>query len=139
MNQICNKCNKNKNESEFHWRVKDIKRKASCISCCRSYLKEHYKNNKEKIINRVVKNREKIKKWFIEYKKTLKCERCNFDQPAALQFHHTNNDKFMNVSDMSHRGYSIKKIETEIEKCIILCANCHMIEHSKISLISANS
>jgi hypothetical protein len=63
-----------------------------------------------------------------------KCMRCGFDEhPAALQFHHRDpSAKLFSVSAsvfMSKR-YSQTEIEAEIEKCDLLCANCHFIHHA---------
>ena len=58
-----------------------------------------------------------------------KCSKCNYDKcVAALDFHHidptTKDDSLKNLM----RG-SWKKIKTELEKCILLCANCHREHH----------
>ncbi len=59
-----------------------------------------------------------------------KCIKCKWtgDQ-AALQFHHKDSkDKDSEINRVANKSWdSIKK---EIQKCILLCANCHMIEHS---------
>jgi len=34
-----------------------------------------------------------------------------------------------NVADAVRDGISLDRIEKEIEKCIVLCANCHAIRH----------
>ena len=47
----------------------------------------------------------------------------------ALQFHHHDSSKDANVGQMISDGYSLKKIFTEIKKCIVLCAICHMELH----------
>jgi hypothetical protein len=77
--------------------------------------------------------RKKIKDWFEEYKSRLVCERCGFDNPVCLDFHHKNpNNKIRNVCVMSRKGWSIKKILEEIAKCEVLCANCHRIRHYEL-------
>ena len=67
-------------------------------------------------------------KEYYEWKKTLKCERCGFDDYRALQFHHHNDDKERNIAEMA-RGCSLETIKKEAIKCTVLCANCHQIEH----------
>lgn len=51
---------------------------------------------------------------------------------ACLDFHHTNpDDKTLNIGAMIRdTAYSLDDIKTEIEKCIILCVNCHRVEHN---------
>lgn len=59
-----------------------------------------------------------------------KCSRCNFDNPAALQFHHRDpkiKSFNVNTQEISLKRWSI--VEEEITKCDLLCANCHAIEH----------
>lgn len=59
-----------------------------------------------------------------------KCEKCNWNgNQAALQFHHKDpKQKDFTIGNVANKSWdSIKK---EIKKCILLCANCHMIEHS---------
>jgi hypothetical protein len=59
------------------------------------------------------------------------CSRCGFkDHPAALHFHHQDDKlKTFNISNSTH---SKERKYQEISKCIILCANCHAIEHYKL-------
>ncbi len=65
-----------------------------------------------------------------DYKKTLACERCGFADYRALEFHHDDrHEKDFNVADMIRSDLSIEAIEREIKKCVVLCSNCHQIEH----------
>lgn len=76
------------------------------------------------------KRRNEIKKWFIDFKKTLKCEECEEDDFRVLDFHHKNREEkdFM-IGDVIKRGYSEKTIMKEVEKCKVLCCKCHRILH----------
>lgn len=70
------------------------------------------------------------KKKAIAYKGE-RCCRCGYDEhPAALQFHHLD-PKEKDVSWTKLRLRSWEKIQKELDKCILLCSNCHAIEHSK--------
>lgn len=74
--------------------------------------------------------RNKIRDWYNSYKKKLKCSRCGFDDYRALQFHHKNpSEKSYTIGTVLSRGKAIETLKKEIEKCEILCANCHSIEH----------
>ena len=79
----------------------------------------------------VGKARQKKRDWLIEYKSTLLCENCSYDKnPRVLHFHHKDkNNKRCNVGDMVGSGYSIESIKKEINKCIVLCSNCHQENH----------
>jgi len=74
------------------------------------------------------------RRWKVKYDlvtaKGGKCSRCGWDKhPAALQFHHTDpSSKEFNLSAntlLREKG----NYEEELAKCILLCANCHAIEH----------
>ena len=58
-----------------------------------------------------------------------KCVHCGYDNhPAAMQFHHIG-EKDLEWNKMRTRSWD--KVLKELDKCILLCANCHFIEHSK--------
>jgi len=69
-----------------------------------------------------------LKEYVWSLKQNSSCVRCGFDDWRALQFHHKDN-KIANVSDMMRDGFSVQKLDEEIAKCEIICANCHQIEH----------
>jgi hypothetical protein len=59
------------------------------------------------------------------------CSKCGYkEHAAALEFHHIQ-DKKHNISRIARSGVPQNVLDEEIKKCIILCANCHRIEHSK--------
>lgn len=61
-----------------------------------------------------------------------KCEICNYDKcNAALEFHHIEDKKFsigLTISRLSEEDYQ-NIIFGEIDKCLLLCANCHREIH----------
>lgn len=61
-----------------------------------------------------------------------KCIKCGYNaHPAALEFHHLDKEeKDFSFSRFHNRKW--KTLEQELRKCVILCSNCHRIEHSKI-------
>lgn len=63
--------------------------------------------------------RHRIADWLDKHKKTLRCAKCNNDDYRVLEFHHNDENKDFNMGDASRIGYSIKKIEKELAKCII--------------------
>jgi hypothetical protein len=73
-----------------------------------------------------------LRGWLHDYKKTLHCVKCGFDDFRALTFHHEDHrEKDFNVSDMVSRGHSVASIQQEITKCVVLCANCHHLAHAE--------
>ena len=66
---------------------------------------------------------------FREYKKTLSCNRCGYSDYRALEFHHPNNDKDEFDPCVIARYRSWENVMKELNKCEVLCSNCHRIEH----------
>ena len=100
----------------------------------REYNRQYYKRNREKLLkNQADKNKrfsESRRKWLIDYKKTLKCVRCDENHPATLTFHHKDDsEKEFEIGNIIKLGVSLKRILAEIAKCEVLCANCHAKEH----------
>jgi len=92
--------------------------------------KRYYEKNKAILLER---RRKDIKKFRSKLKNMLggKCSKCNYNKsPYALDFHHTRGKKEANISFLIKDGAKQKALK-EIEKCILLCANCHREVHHK--------
>jgi len=69
-----------------------------------------------------------------KYKMSIGCECCGWNgHPAALDLAHINADEkavsgYGNNRSAYKQSWSIAKIEKELVKCRVLCANCHRIE-----------
>lgn len=92
----------------------DQRYRTICYSC-------HRKANKER--------KQQIREQINTYKNDLKCNRCGYEDSRALQFHHIDDNKEFSICDAPTMGYSWEKIQKEINKCEVLCANCHQIHH----------
>ncbi len=68
-----------------------------------------------------------------EYKKDKKCGICGFNKHTEiLQFHHKKREKDnIWITNLTRTSSGIEAIKREIEKCILLCPNCHMWHHFK--------
>jgi transcription elongation factor Elf1 len=64
-----------------------------------------------------------------QYKKTHPCVVCGENRLPCLDFHHIDGKKEGSVSQMVQRPESKVRLIAEMEKCIIVCANCHRIIH----------
>lgn len=58
------------------------------------------------------------------------CKDCGISNHIILDFDHIKDKKY-NVSQMIRDGFSWKAILKEIEKCEVVCANCHRIRTHK--------
>ena len=114
MNKICRKCGLEKSIEEFAKNGKSTR--VYCKVCEAQRARENYLKTQE----------------YIRSLKT-KCSHCGYDKnPAALEFHHPNGYKDAVVAQLASKSFSIplkNKIDSEVKKCEILCANCHREEH----------
>ena len=79
----------------------------------------------------VTVKRRAIKKALLDYKGG-KCQKCGYDKcMRALEFHHVDPDgKDFGVSKTLTKSMSLPK--QEVDKCILLCSNCHAEEHQRL-------
>lgn len=131
--KICGVCKLEKLESEFATKKTGksghITLQWQCKSCHSLYRKEHYQQNKTKYLKkaRTWGNAKKAstREFLLKYYKAHPCTDCGESNPVVLEFDHVNGTKVNNVSEM--HGHSTTKLLKEIEKCEVVCANCHRI------------
>jgi transcription elongation factor Elf1 len=140
MNKYCKKCNTEKSKNQFSYKSKTRGILQSvCKDCQNKYTKQHYKEKTSYYVERQKRRRKKIKQEFIEFKKTLKCSRCSEDDFVCLDFHHIDpSQKEISIATAIHNSLSMEKIKQEVDKCIVLCSNCHRKEHHRLSKINEN-
>lgn len=126
--KICSKCLLTKELSCFC--KKNTSYNSYCKECNRKYQKQHYENNKRDYILKSKNRKINIKEFINNIKINSKCLKCNENDIACLDFHHINdNTKDFNIAKAMLHSYSLEKIQSEINKCIILCSNCHRKLH----------
>ena len=92
--------------------------------------REWYARNKQNEVERARKRKQQLLEWIQTFKTALKCLRCPENHPACLDFHHRNpNEKDISISNAVANGWSKLRILKEIDKCDVLCANCHRKHH----------
>ena len=114
--KICTKCKKFKLESEFY-NQNDRKNGSSyCKSCFNIYCMKRWTNKKLEAI---------------QYKGGH-CLDCNLNNApySVYEFHHLEPNK-KDFDWRKLRQRSSKIIKAELDKCVLLCANCHRIRHYK--------
>ncbi|ELY54859.1 homing endonuclease associated repeat-containing protein [Natronolimnohabitans innermongolicus] len=94
----------------------------------------HYRNV-EWNTERSLRRRSRHRSWLNEIKRNRGCSRCGIDTPGCLDFHHVDTEtKEMAVGKMVTYGYGKERLREEIEKCEVLCANCHRKHHYTIPI-----
>ncbi|MBU0957358.1 MAG: HNH endonuclease [Nanoarchaeota archaeon] len=91
---------------------------------------KYYKKNKEEIYIRKRKRFQNLKRELVELLDG-KCKICGYNNTIqALEFHHIQGNKENHMTRLI-KDNSKQKVLKEIEKCILLCANCHRETHHK--------
>ena len=128
--KVCSKCGLPKDESEYSWSIRNIKKHSACNSCRASERMVYYQRNKDKELKykyeRQVNKREAARHFVFNYLKENPCVDCGISDPLVLTFDHVTGTKKMNISQMVNQGYSLEAIQNEISKCEVRCGNCHM-------------
>jgi len=129
--KVCSRCKQEKSLSEFNKnKSKNDGYQYYCKVCQAISTKKHYEDNKEKYVESSRRSQKKLSLWFADYKKTLKCSNCGEDRYYCLDFHHLDpTKKVKGVSKMVADGMNKEKIIIEIDKCVVLCKNCHSEIH----------
>ena len=113
---------------EFNWRRRSRgQRDTFCRPCRAAYKQEHYAANRQRYIDNAAARKSALADertaYLIEYFAEHPCVDCGEDDPVVLDFDHLR-DKAFNIGASLHlRGWS--SILAEIEKCEVVCANCH--------------
>ena len=117
--KTCKNCNKSKSDEEFFIRTRDNKPYGWCKSCVTVYSKDRYRRYKQEAVNYL----------------GGKCFLCGYNKDiAALEFHHKDRSK-KSKDYYAMKNWSLEKKKKELDKCILLCANCHREVESGASFL----
>ena len=126
----CGRCGELKALSEFAWRRKNVgQRHNMCRPCHSAYHREHYLANKQRYVEQARERKRQLRhertQFLIEFFATHPCADCGETDPVVLEFDHVNaeNKRFEIGAALAYRAW--ETILEEIEKCEVVCANCH--------------
>ena len=133
--KFCRLCQSEKNITEFAWKSIIKKTKQSyCKECQKIRSRIHYKNNKQKYIEKARKRNQKIlnkiQRYVWSYLSKHPCVDCGETDIVVLEFDHEQN-KHYNIFELIKERRNLKKVKNEIKKCMIRCANCHRRKTAK--------
>lgn len=131
MQKICTKCNYSLDLYLFSFRNKKQNiRNNWCKSCIKTYDQIRHQGNSEYRLIQSRNRRHNLRTWIDELKSSLKCSNCPENHIGCLHFHHTNpSEKDDTIGNALRIGWGKERILKEIQKCIVLCANCHSKLH----------
>jgi hypothetical protein len=71
---------------------------------------------------------------YVEKAKQAPCSDCGLRwPPKVLHFHHLDpSTKGISVARHISQGSRPERIQEEIDKCVLLCANCHILRHLEV-------
>ena len=93
-----------------------VYRRRKCRDC--------YRTTKQVLISRYFK-------WINQRKEEKGCKRCGVTDPRVLDFHHKNGEDKLFGDGGFRRAVGFEQIQKEVEKCEVVCANCHRILHDE--------
>ncbi len=137
----CTICKSTKPTTDFFYRNKRTQKLHSqCKQCYvekrKKIWKDHYhkygSNYRENAVARNKRLKDKLRQRMLEYLSDKSCFVCGNSDRRVLEFDHL--DPTLKSFGISNAITSIMKWErilVEIEKCQILCANCHKIKTAK--------
>jgi|ERR671936_2466372 hypothetical protein len=95
----------------------------------REYQRRWYKANRELHMERVLKvnrRRRELGKDYVDDLKRVPCADCGVKYPPyVMDFDHVRGEKQVNLSRLRNSRLAWPKLVAEIEKCEVVCANCH--------------
>lgn len=99
-----------------------------CFTCRSNYSKEYHAANRVAINSRTAARNSQIRadvKALIRARKSVPCADCNKEYPYyVMDFDHVRGKKKFNIGAGAN-SYSLRVIEKEIDKCEVVCSNCH--------------
>ncbi len=134
--KLCSKCHKDKSNSEFYTRHKGSRAGEQynhCKDCMRTRGKAYYQVNHDRQLQLSITRNRIRRRNQREYVNSLKnhpCADCGKSfPPCVMDFDHRDgSQKYGNVGSLVSQAYFTKnKLLKEIQKCDLVCANCHRI------------
>jgi len=115
------------NAQHYYFKKRQNKLKSSVPT-----IEQVCKNKKLDIRKNLTRRKYKAMEYIWEYKLNHPCKDCGESHPAVLCFHHRDpKEKTSEIGRLVAKGKSIKSIQQEINKCDVLCHNCHTMLHWK--------
>ena len=126
----CGGCGESKPAVDFAWRrIQRGQRDNLCRPCRSAYHREHYLANKARYVEQARERKQMLRRqrtlYLLEYFQTHPCEVCGERDPVVLEFDHVDGERkaFEIGQALGYRNW--QSILAEIEKCAVVCANCH--------------
>ena len=99
---------------------------AMCRECSLPRRRKQYKENPEPQREGVYARRRYVTERYMEFKINNPCTDCHKFYPSyVMDLDHVRGEKVAGVSSLVNRNAPWEVIQEEIDKCDLVCANCH--------------
>jgi hypothetical protein len=99
-------------------------RQSWCKTCRAEYMHERGELHLQQTRRARDHRRAQARDLVLRLLSTGGCADCGLTDPLVLEFDHIG-EKTMDVAKLVHEGYSLWRVELEVSRCEIVCANCH--------------
>ena len=125
--KACSKCKTVKTITEFSFRHKPTGvRHSYCKECGKELTRSHYANNKRKYLDRNTRSYLKRRE-FVRQMKSRPCADCGGLYPYyVMDFDHREGETKKYALNSTDR-MTMRAILREVEKCDVVCSNCHRV------------
>lgn len=90
----------------------------------------HYNESRKKQIRDSERRRREERREIIsDYKYGECCSECGEGEWRILEFHHPKDNKEFSIGRANSMGVSDERLKEEVEKCVLICPNCHRKYH----------
>ena len=127
--QKCYSCGELKPADQLAWRRKQQgQRDSFCRPCRSAYHRKHYAENRRRYVAQAGERKRRLAlertKYLLEYFRAHPCTDCGEGDPVVLEFDHIGEDKLFDIAQsLPYRSW--QSILNEMQKCEVVCANCH--------------
>jgi hypothetical protein len=101
---------------------------ASSSEAKKAYARAYYRRNRGLYKDHAAKTEARNQEYLRAYLRKHPCVDCGQDDIRVLDFDHVRGKKLKAVTRMARSGVGLRKLQEEIDKCEIRCANCHRIK-----------
>lgn len=125
--KLCTKCKIKKSFDEFYTdKHKKSGYRSNCKTCTAKSKANYYKNNKQAFRKASKKSITRNQEYVYNFLLKNPCCKCGESEPMCLDFDHIDpKSKDANICSLIFNCVSLDKLQSEIDKCQVLCANCH--------------
>lgn len=130
--KICTKCKRELPVENFRWKNKaDNRRHSQCKDCQKAQEHQHYLESKARQDNvKMSAFAQKSSNLLLVSKyRQQGCSKCGEKREYVLDFHHIDPSTKKDTINHMLKSASYDTLQKEIEKCVVLCSNCHREFH----------